>query len=116
MERPSTATSPFPPSATRTTPQSIAGTASSAAGNDYVSDIQQKEPKGRPMSEAIARANVAAQRYAPSSSTSWRSRNPGWACSCAPIGIARARMKIGMANLAYNLTRFVWHQGRTASA
>lgn len=31
------------------------------------------------------------------------------------IGIARARTKIGMANLAYNLTRFVWHQGRTAS-
>ncbi|WP_203280832.1 hypothetical protein [Mesorhizobium caraganae] len=27
------------------------------------------------------------------------------------IGIAR-----GMANLAYNLTRFVWHQGRTAFA
>jgi hypothetical protein len=32
------------------------------------------------------------------------------------IGIARARTKIGMANLAYNLTRFVWHQGRTAPA
>ena len=32
------------------------------------------------------------------------------------IGIARARTKIGMANLAYNLTRFVWRQGRTASA
>ncbi|TWI16339.1 hypothetical protein IQ26_07721, partial [Mesorhizobium tianshanense] len=32
------------------------------------------------------------------------------------IGIARARTKIGMANLAYNLTRFVWHQGRTAFA
>lgn len=25
------------------------------------------------------------------------------------IGTARARTKIGMANLAYNLTRFVWH-------
>jgi len=32
------------------------------------------------------------------------------------IGIGRARTKIGMANLAYNLTRFVWHQGRTAPA
>lgn len=27
------------------------------------------------------------------------------------IGIARARAKIGMANLAYDLKRFVWHQG-----
>jgi len=32
------------------------------------------------------------------------------------IGIARARTKIGMANLAYNLTRYVWHQGRRAPA
>ena len=32
------------------------------------------------------------------------------------IGIARARTKIGMANLAYNLMRYVWHQGRTAPA
>lgn len=32
------------------------------------------------------------------------------------IGMARARTKIGMANLAYNLTRFVWHERRTASA
>lgn len=27
------------------------------------------------------------------------------------IGIARARTKIGMANLAYNLTRYLWHRG-----
>jgi len=30
------------------------------------------------------------------------------------IGMARAGAKVGMANLAHNLTRFVWHQGRTA--
>ncbi|MER0239597.1 IS5/IS1182 family transposase, partial [Fulvimarina sp. MAC8] len=32
------------------------------------------------------------------------------------IGIVRAEAKIGMVNLAYNLTRFVWHQGRGAPA
>lgn len=32
------------------------------------------------------------------------------------IGIARARVKIGMANLTYNLQRFVWHERRRASA
>jgi hypothetical protein len=32
------------------------------------------------------------------------------------IGIIRAKVKIGMANLAYNLTRYVWHEGRSASA
>jgi transposase, IS5 family len=28
------------------------------------------------------------------------------------IGIARARVKIGLANLAYNMRRFVWLDGR----
>ena len=32
------------------------------------------------------------------------------------IGIARARMKIGLANLAYNMKRFVWLNGRTVPA
>jgi len=42
----------------------------------------------------------------------------GWnvTSACSTIGIVRARAKIGMANLAYNLTRFVWRQGRTAPA
>lgn len=32
------------------------------------------------------------------------------------IGIARARVKIGLANLAYNMKRFVWLNGRTVPA
>lgn len=32
------------------------------------------------------------------------------------IGMVRAELKIGMANLAYNLTRFVWHEGRSLPA
>jgi hypothetical protein len=32
------------------------------------------------------------------------------------IGIERAKMKIGMANLAYNFKRLVWHEGRSAPA
>ena len=32
------------------------------------------------------------------------------------IGIARATMKIGMANLAYNITRYVWHEKKAAAA
>jgi len=30
------------------------------------------------------------------------------------IGIARARVKIGLVNLAYNIRRFVWFSGRIA--
>jgi len=32
------------------------------------------------------------------------------------IGIARARVKIGMANLAYNIRRFVWLRAKYAAA
>ncbi len=32
------------------------------------------------------------------------------------IGIARARTKIGMANLAYNLRHYAWHKGRSTPA
>lgn len=32
------------------------------------------------------------------------------------IGIARARIKIGMANLVYNFQRLAWLEGRTAPA
>lgn len=32
------------------------------------------------------------------------------------IGIVRAEAKIGMINLAYNLTHFVWHQRQGAPA
>lgn len=32
------------------------------------------------------------------------------------IGIARARLKIGMANLAYNFQRLAWLEGRIAPA
>ena len=32
------------------------------------------------------------------------------------IGLARARIKIGMANLAYNFQRLVWLEGQTVPA
>ncbi len=32
------------------------------------------------------------------------------------IGIARARVKIGLANIAYNMRRLVWLNGKIAAA
>ena len=32
------------------------------------------------------------------------------------IGIGRAEVKIGMANIAYNMLRYVFHEGRRATA
>jgi IS5 family transposase len=84
--------------------------------NGYVSDIHHKKPKGRPMSEATARANGRRSKIRAFVEHVFAQQKSRMGLFIRTIGIARARTKIGMANLAYNLTRFVWHEGRTASA
>ncbi|MFU0507751.1 transposase, partial [Pseudaminobacter sp. NGMCC 1.201702] len=84
--------------------------------NGYVSDIHQKKPKGRPMSEATSRANGRRSKTRAFVEHVFAQQKSRMGLFVRTIGIARARTKIGMANLAYNLTRFVWHEGRTASA
>ena len=84
--------------------------------NGYVSDIHQKKPKGRPMSEVTSRANGRRSKIRAFVEHVFAQQKSRMGLFVRTIGIARARTKIGMANLAYNLTRFVWHQGRTASA
>lgn len=42
--------------------------------------------------------------------------NLGMGLVVRTIGIARATIKIGMANLVYNFQRLAWLQGRTAPA
>jgi transposase, IS5 family len=83
--------------------------------NGYVSDIHYKKPKGRPMSEATLRANGRRSKIRAFVEHVFAHQKSRMGLFVRTIGIARARTKIGMANLAYNLTRFVWHQGRTAS-
>jgi IS5 family transposase len=84
--------------------------------NGYVSDIHHKKPKGRPMSEATSRANGRRSRIRAFVEHVFAQQKSRMGLFVRTIGIARARTKIGMANLAYNLTRFVWHQGRTVPA
>jgi IS5 family transposase len=84
--------------------------------NGYVSDIHHKKPKGRPMSEATSRANGRRSKIRAFVEHVFAQQKSRMGLFVRTIGIARARTRIGMANLAYNLTRFVWHQGRTASA
>lgn len=84
--------------------------------NGYVSDIHHKKPKGRPMSEAMARANGRRSKIRAFVEHVFAQQKSRMGLFVRTIGIARACTKIGMANLAYNLTRFVWHQRRTAFA
>jgi len=84
--------------------------------NGYLSDIHHKKPKGRPMSEAMSRANGRRSKIRAFVEHVFAQQKSRMGLFVRTIGIARARTKIGMANLAYNLTRYVWHQGQTAPA
>jgi IS5 family transposase len=84
--------------------------------NGFVSDIHQKKPKGRPMSEAMARANGRRSKIRSHIEHVFAHQKARMGLFVRTIGIARATMKIGMANLAYNITRYVWHEKRAAAA
>ena len=82
----------------------------------YVSDIHHKKPKGRPMSEATARANGRRSKIRAFVEHVFARQKAQMKLFIRTIGMARATTKIGIANLVYNLTRYVWHEGRTAPA
>ena len=82
----------------------------------YVSDIHHKKPKGKPMSEATARANGRRSKIRAFVEHVFARQKAQMKLFIRTIGIARATTKIGMANLVYNLTRYVWHEGRSAPA
>ena len=80
----------------------------------YVSDIHHKKPRNRPMSEATSRANGRRSKVRAFVEHVFARQKAQMKLNVRTIGIQRARMKIGMANIAYNLTRYVWHQRRSA--
>jgi len=84
--------------------------------NGFNSDIHRKKPKGKPMSERTARANARRSTIRSGVEHVFAHEKGPMGLVIRTIGIVRAEIKIGMANLAYNFRRFVWHQGRAASA
>ena len=66
------------------------------------------------MSEATSRANGRRSKVRAFVEHVFARQKAQMKLNVRTIGIQRARMKIGMANIAYNLTRYVWHQRRSA--
>ena len=86
------------------------------AKNGFVSHIHTKKPKGRPMSERASKANgVRSKVRARVEHVFARLKGP-MGLFIRTIGLARATTKIGMANLAYNMQRYLWLEGRGAPA
>jgi IS5 family transposase len=81
-----------------------------------VSRIHRKKPKGRPMAARTRRADArkSAGRAAVEQVFARQKRTMGR--TIRTIGIARAAVKSGLANLAYNIRRYVWRRGRELPA
>ena len=86
------------------------------ANNGLRSQMHRKKPKGKPMPKPIARANgVKSQVRAAVEHVFAHEKGP-MGLVVRTIGLARARVKIGLANLVYNMRRALWLTERRAMA
>jgi len=77
----------------------------------FVSRIHRKKPKGRPMPEATRRANNAKSKIRSRVEHVFAEQKARMGLVVRTIGIARAKTKIGMANLLYNIRRLAGSRG-----
>jgi len=86
------------------------------ARRGLVSRIHRKKPQGRPMPVLTRRANARKSAVRSAVEHVFARQKGPMGLVVRTIGIARARVKIGLANLAYNMKRFVWLSSRPATA
>jgi transposase, IS5 family len=83
--------------------------------NGFVSRVHRKKPKGKPMPATMRRANAAKSKIRSCVEHVFAEQKDRMGLFIRTIGIARAKVKIGMANLVYNFKRLLFLQ-RTATA
>jgi IS5 family transposase len=81
-----------------------------------VSRIHRKKPQGKPMPERTRRANAMKSKVRSAVEHVFAHEKGPMALVVRTIGLARATVKIGLANLAYNMRRSVWLHARAAAA
>ena len=86
------------------------------ASRGLVSRIHRKKPAGRPMPARTRQANARKSAVRSAVEHVFARQKGPMGLMVRTIGIARARVKIGLANLAYNIKRLVWLSGRPAPA
>ena len=77
-----------------------------------VSRIHHKKPMGRPMPDRTRRANARKSVVRSAVEHVFAHQKGLMGIVVRTIGIARAKVKIGLANLAYNMRRLVWLSSR----
>jgi hypothetical protein len=86
------------------------------ADNGFTSKIRCKKPKGRAMPLRTSRANAKKSAVRAGIEHVFADQKDRMNLFIRKIGLARAEMKIGMANLLFNIRRTVWLNSRTAPA
>ncbi len=81
-----------------------------------VSRIHRKKPPGRPIAARARRANAHKSAVRSAVKHVFARQKGPMGLVVRTIGIARARVKIGLANLACDIKRLVWRSGRPAPA
>lgn len=76
----------------------------------FRSQVHHRKPPGRPMPPHIRRGNAARSRVRAAIEHVFAHQKGPMALCVRTIGIARARVKIGLANLTYNIRRLVFHE------
>ena len=84
------------------------------ADNGLRSRIHRKKPPGRPMPINVSRANGARSKVRAAVEHVFARQKGPMGLVVRTIGLARASVKIGLANLAYNMHRAVWLTQRRA--
>lgn len=90
--------------------------AAAMAKRGRISMIHFRKPKGRPLPTHHAAANAARSKVRSAVEHVFAGQKHRMKLFVRTIGIARAKVKIGMANLAYNFTRLAWLEARTVPA
>lgn len=76
----------------------------------FFSHIHRKKPKGKPLSAHILRANGKRSKVRSLVEHVFAAQKHRFGLCVRTIGLARARFKIGITNLAYNMKRLVFHE------
>jgi IS5 family transposase len=85
-------------------------------GRGLRSQIHRKKPKGKPMPEAISKANGKKSKVRAFVEHVFAREKGPMGLVIRTIGLTRAKVKIGLANLTYNMKRAIWLTMRPAPA
>jgi IS5 family transposase len=82
----------------------------------FVSKVHFRRRKGVALTALQAKANAARSKVCSAVETVFAAHKHRFGLFVRTIGIARARMKIGLANIAYNISRLIWLRTKAAPA